>query len=60
MESAAVTAEQQSPRLQQAKTCSNATAMGTETKEKSYLPLEGLRYTGISSTIPLPPLPTLK
>jgi len=37
MESAAVTAEQQSPRLQQAKTCSNATAMGTETKEKKLL-----------------------
>jgi len=53
-------AEQQGPRLQPVKICSNATAIGTETKERSYLPAEGLRYTGISREIPLPPLLTLK
>jgi len=58
MVSTAMTAEQQSSRPQQARTHSNATAMGTETKERSHLPSEGLRYTGISSKIPLPPLPT--
>ena len=35
MESAAMTDEQQGSRLQQARICSNATAMGTETKERS-------------------------
>lgn len=45
---------------QQVRICSNATATGTETKERSYLPLEGLRYTGISIEIPLSPLQTLK
>lgn len=54
MESTAMTAKQQ------VRICSNATATGTETKERSYLPLEGLRYTGISIEIPLSPLQTLK
>jgi len=40
--------------------CSNTTAIDTEIREKNYLPSEDLRYTGISSKIPLPPLPTLK
>ena len=39
MENTAMTAEQQGPRLQQARTCSNATA--TEIKERSCLPSEG-------------------
>jgi len=39
---------------------SNATTIDTEIKKKSYLPSEDLRYTGISSKIPLIPLPTLK
>jgi len=60
MGSAATTAEQQGPRLQHVRTCSNATAVVTETKERSYLPLEGFRYAEISSDIPLLPLPTLK
>jgi len=60
MESAAMTAEQQGPRLQQVRICSNATAVGIEIKEGSCLPPEYLIYTGISSKIPLPPLPTLK
>ena len=29
-------------------------------KERSYLPLEGLRYTGMTSKISIPPLTTLK
>jgi len=58
MESTAMTAEQQGPRLEQVRICSNAKAM--ETKEEVCLPLEGLRYAGISSKIPLPLLPTLK
>jgi len=33
--------------------------VGTETKERSCLPSEGLKYAGMSSKIPLPPLPTL-
>ena len=53
-------AEQQDPRLQQARTCSNATALGTEIKERSCLPSEGWTQAGISSKIPLPALPTLK
>jgi len=60
MESTAMTAEQQGPRLQQVRICSNATAVGTEIKERSCLHLEGLRYTGIFSEISLPPLQTLK
>ena len=60
MESAAMTAEHWTPRLQQVRTCSDATAMGTETKVRSSLPSEGRSYTGISSKITLPPPPTLK
>ena len=60
MEIAAMTAEQQVPSLHQVRVFSNATAIGTETKERSYLPAEGLRYTGISSKMPSPPLLTLK
>ena len=60
MKSAAMTAEQQGPIMQLVKICSNATAVGTEIKEISCLPSEGIRYTGISNEIPLPPLPTLK
>jgi len=59
MENTAMTAEQQGPRLQQVRICSNATAAGKEIK-KSYLPSESLRYAEISSEIPSPPLPTLK
>jgi len=54
-----MTAEQQDPRPQQEKICTNTTAVGVEIKERSYLPSEDLRYSGISSEIPFPPLPTL-
>ena len=37
IESTAKTAEQQGPRLQQVRTCSNATAVGTEMKEEKKL-----------------------
>ena len=40
MESTAIIAEQQGPRLQKVKICSNATAMGTEknkTKQNTYI-----------------------
>jgi len=60
MESAATTAEQQGPRLQQVRICSNTAAIGTEIKERSCLPLEGFRYAGTSSKIPTLPVPTLK
>jgi len=60
MESTAMTAKQQGPRLQQVRIRSNATAMGTEKKEKSCLLSKGLRYAGISSKIPLLPLLTFK
>jgi len=60
MERTAMTAEQQGPRLLQVRICSNATAIGTEIKERCGLPSEHLRYAGISRKIPLPPLPTLK
>jgi len=59
MESAAMTAEQQGPRLQQVRICSYTTAVGTGIKERSCLPLEGLRYAEISGEITVPPLPTL-
>jgi len=39
----AFTAQQQDPGLQQVRIHSNATAMGTETKERGCLPSEGLR-----------------
>jgi len=39
MESAAITAEQQGTRLQQVRISSNATAIGTEIKERICLPL---------------------
>lgn len=42
MESTALTAEQEGPRLQQVTLCSNATAPNTET-EKNCLPQEGLK-----------------
>ena len=38
-----MTAEQQGHRLQQMRICSNATDVGTEIKERSCLPSEGLR-----------------
>jgi len=44
-----MTAEQQGPRLQQVRVCSNATAAGTEIKERSCLPSDGLTHTGIPS-----------
>ena len=47
-------------RLQQVRTCSNAIAIDKETKRRSFIPLEGSRYTAIPSKIPLPPLPPLK
>jgi len=59
MEIAAMTAEQQVPSLHPVRVFSNATAIGTEIKERSCLPLEGLRYTGISSKKLTPPLPPL-
>ena len=37
MESIAITAEQQGPRVQQASTCSDVTAIGTENKGKKLL-----------------------
>jgi len=46
IESAARTAEQQGSRLQWMGIYSNATTIGTEIKERSCLPSEGLRYTG--------------
>jgi len=55
-----MTAEQQGPKLQKMRNFSNATAIGTEIKESSYLPSEGLRHTKISSKIHLPGLPALK
>ena len=51
MESTAVTAEKQSPRLQQVRIRSNMATVDTETKERICLPLEGLRYTGISNKV---------
>lgn len=39
IESTAMTAEQQGPRLQQVRTYSNATAIGTENKGKKLLTL---------------------
>jgi len=48
MESAATT-EQQGPRLQQVRICSNTATISAEIKEGSYLPSEGLKHTGISS-----------
>jgi len=45
MESTATTAEQQGPRLQQVRICSNAKTIGTEIKEGTCLPSEGLRDT---------------
>jgi len=60
MESTAMTAEQQGPKLQKMRNFSNATAIGTEIKESSYLPSEGLRHTKISSKTHLPGLPALK
>jgi len=60
IESAARTAEQQGSRLQWMGIYSNATTIGTEIKERSCLPSEGLTYTGVSTKIPSPPLPTLK
>lgn len=52
------TAEQQSPRLQQVRSCSNVTAMSLKIKQRICLPLQGLRYTEMHSKIP--PLPTPK
>jgi len=43
MESAAMIAEQQGPRLQQVRTYSNATAVGTETTDRLCSPSESLR-----------------
>jgi len=43
IESAAMTAEQQGPKLQQVRIGSNTTATGTEIKAKSCLPSEGFR-----------------
>jgi len=60
MESRAMTAEQQGPKLQQTKVCSNATAIDTEIKKGSYLPLENLRKTENPREIPLSALPTFK
>lgn len=60
IESTAIRAEQQGPRLQQVRTGSNTTAISTEIKERIRLPLEGLRYAEISNKTPSPPLPTLK
>jgi len=59
MESTAITTEQQSLRLQQVRICSNATTTGTEIKERSCLPSEGLRYARMTSKIPLTPLQPL-
>jgi len=52
MESIAKIAEWQSLWLQQMRTIPNAAAMDAEMKEKSCLPLEGLRHTGISCKLP--------
>jgi len=49
MESTAITAEQQGPRLQRVRICSNAAATGTLEKERSCLPSEVLRYARVSS-----------
>ena len=43
-----MTAEQQDPRLQEMRICSNATAMDTKTRKRRHLPPEGLTYTDIS------------
>jgi len=42
-ESTTMTAEQQDPRLQQTRICSNTTAASTEIKERSPSPSEGLQ-----------------
>jgi len=60
MESIAITAEQQGPRLQQVRICSNTTVIGIEIKERNFLPFKDLRYAEISRKRALPPLPTLK
>jgi len=60
MESTKMTAEQQGPKLQHGRICSNITAVSTGIKESNCLPSENLRKAGISNKIPLPPLPTLK
>jgi len=52
------TAEQQSPRLQQVRNCSNVTAMSLKIKQRISLPLQGLRDTWMHSKIS--PLPTPK
>jgi len=60
-ESTAVAVEQRGPRLQKLRICSTAAAaVGTEIKERSCLPSEGLKCRGISSKMPLHLLPTLK
>ena len=61
MESTAMTAEQQSSKiLGYSKWRLAQIQQAQKQRKKSYLPLEGLRYTRISSKIPLPALPTLK
>ena len=40
MKSTSKTSEQQGPKLQQVRICSNATAVDTNIKERSYLPSE--------------------
>ena len=60
MESATITAKQQDPRLQQLRIHSNTTGGGTEVKERNWLPLESLRYAGISREMPSPPQAVLK
>jgi len=60
MESAATTAEQQDPKLQQVRVYSNIRAVGTKIKETSCLPSEDHNYTEIPSRIPSPLLQTLK
>lgn len=60
MERATMIAEQKDSRLQQVRIHSNTTGGGTEVKERNWLPLESLRYAGISREMPSPPQAVLK
>jgi len=60
MERSAMTTEQRGHRLQQMRISTNSSIIGTEIRERSYIPSKELRFTGISSKTYWAPLPTLK
>lgn len=49
MERSAMTTEQRGHRLQQMRISTNSSIIGTEIRERSYIPSKELRFTGISS-----------